>query len=72
MSTAFVDFHAPIDPLTAQHLMATCGQLLAQGTTDIYSMLSTPGGQVASGLTIYDFHRALPCAITGHLRSSSG
>lgn len=66
MTTAYVNFHAPIVPLTTQHLMAACGQLLSQGTSELYLMLSTPGGQVASGLTLYNFLTALPCSITTH------
>lgn len=60
MPTAYVNFHAPINPLTAQHLMATCGQLLTQGNTELYLMLSTPGGRVDSGLTVYNFFTRTP------------
>ena len=66
MAIAYINFHAPINQLTAQQLMATCGQLLMKGTTEIYLMLSTPGGRVDSGLTLYNFLMSIPCDLTTH------
>jgi ATP-dependent Clp protease, protease subunit len=37
-----------------------------QGHDEIYLMLSTPGGAVPSGLTLYNFLRSLPCRLVTH------
>jgi len=66
MTTAYINFHAPVNPLTAQHFMATCSQVITQGHDNLYLMLSTPGGQVASGITVYNFLLSLPVPITTH------
>lgn len=66
MATTYINFHAAINQFTAQNLMAVLAQKLMTGTTDFYILLSTPGGEVASGLTIYNFLRALPVPITMH------
>lgn len=66
MPTTYINFHAPINQHTTQNLMAVVGQKLMQGTTDFYIMLSTPGGEVASGLTLYNFLRAIPANLTMH------
>jgi ATP-dependent protease ClpP protease subunit len=66
MSTTYLNFHAPINNITAQHLMATCSQIIATGASEIYLMLSTPGGRVDSGLTLYNFLCALPCNVVTH------
>jgi len=46
--------------------MAAIAQRLAQGTTDFYFLLSTPGGQVASGMTLYNFLHGIPATVTMH------
>lgn len=64
--TAYVNLHAPINHNTAQNLMALCGQLVGQGKTEICLMLSSPGGSVASGFTLYNFLMSLPIKLTTH------
>ena len=66
MPTTFINFHAGINPYTTQNLMAGIAQKLMQGTDHFYIMLSTPGGEVASGLTLYNFLRAIPAQISMH------
>jgi ATP-dependent protease ClpP protease subunit len=66
MTIAYLNFHAPINPLTVQHFMSTCGQLVQQQHDALYLCLSTPGGEVPSGVTLYDFLRALPVHVTTH------
>lgn len=66
MPTAYLVFHAPVNPITAQHFMATCANLVNQGNNELYLCLSTPGGEVASGITIYNFIRGLPVNIITH------
>ncbi len=66
MPTTFVNFHAPINVMTAQNLMTALAQKMVGGTDHFYIMLSTPGGEVQSGITIYNFLRGLPTRLTMH------
>ena len=66
MPTTYINFHAPINQLTTQNLMTAISQKMAAGTTDFYILLSTPGGDVASGITVYNFLRGLPHPVTMH------
>jgi len=66
MPTTYINFHAPINQHTTQNLMVVIAQKLVAGITDFYVLLSTPGGEVASGLTVYNFLRSIPANITMH------
>lgn len=66
MSRTYINFHANVTRHTAQNLMTAISQKLIAGTTEFYILLSTPGGEVPSGLTIYNFMRGLPVPIVMH------
>jgi ATP-dependent protease ClpP protease subunit len=66
MTAAYINFHAPINPLTVQHFMSACGNLITQGHDELYLCISTPGGQIASGITLYNFLRSLPVKVATH------
>lgn len=66
MPTTYVNFHAAITKHTSQNLMTALAQKMAAGTDHFYFLLSTPGGEVQSGLTVYNFLRAIPVRITMH------
>ena len=66
MPITYINFHALINQNTTQNLMAAIAQKLMAGTDHFYIMLSTPGGEVASGLTLYNFLRAIPAQVTMH------
>jgi ATP-dependent Clp protease, protease subunit len=66
MPVTYINVHAQINNLTVQNLMAALAAKLAQGTDEFYFLLSTPGGAVMSGLTLYNFLRAIPAKITMH------
>jgi ATP-dependent protease ClpP protease subunit len=66
MPRVYVTFNAPIDTNTVQQLIATCAQLVNNGNDEIYLMLSTPGGNVAAGITLYNMLRALPVKLITH------
>ena len=66
MPTTYINFHAPINGKTAQNMMAAISQRLTSGTDHFYILFSTPGGEVASGITLYNFLRALPVNVTMH------
>src|ERR1700730_594321 len=65
MPPAYLVFHAQVNPVTAQHFMAACANLIREHE-ELYLCLSTPGGEVASGITIYNFLRGLPVKIITH------
>lgn len=62
----YLTFNAPIDSNTVQELTATCAQLVNQGHDEIYFLLSTPGGNVVAGITLYNMLRSLPAHIIMH------
>ncbi len=66
MPTTYINFHAGITPNTVQNLMTVISQKLVAGTDHFYIMLSTPGGQVQSGMTVYNFLRGIPARLTMH------
>ena len=66
MPTTYINFHAAINPNTAQNLMSAISQKLNAGTTHFFILLSTPGGTVPSGMTVYNFLRGIPAQVTMH------
>ena len=56
----FVKFYAPVTPNTAIQLQQVVEQLLRQGLTKLHLLLSTPGGSVHDGISLYNFLRGLP------------
>jgi ATP-dependent protease ClpP protease subunit len=66
MTTTYVIFQAPIDQKTSQHLIASCINEVHVGATEIYLAISTAGGNVMSGITMYNILKALPVKLTTH------
>lgn len=62
----YVNFSAEITPQPTETLLATVANLVNQHVPHIYLLLSTPGGSVMHGMTIYNVLRALPCDLTIH------
>jgi ATP-dependent Clp endopeptidase proteolytic subunit ClpP len=58
-----IRFLAPVNNQTADQLFAAIDNLLAQGTTKIRLILSTPGGSVFHGLSIHNYLKGLPIEI---------
>ena len=63
---AFVSFSAEVVPQTAEALLNAMAQLVNHGFRDIHLLLSSPGGVVALGITIYNVLRGLPIDLTTH------
>jgi ATP-dependent protease ClpP protease subunit len=59
-------FQSAIDMNTSQRFIAAAAQLVQQGTTELYVAISTPGGQVSAGITMYNVLRGLPAKIITH------
>jgi ATP-dependent protease ClpP protease subunit len=64
--TAYVIFSAEIIPTTAESLTAAMSKLASEGVEEVYLALSTPGGSVMHGLTLYTVLRAMPFRLTTH------
>ena len=63
---AYVIFTAEITPTTIEAPIQALSKLAQQGVPEIYFVISTPGGNVAAGITLYNFLRGLPMKITMH------
>ncbi|REJ81943.1 MAG: hypothetical protein DWQ44_13585 [Bacteroidetes bacterium] len=55
-----IRFLAPVNNQTADLLISAVDNLLAQGTKKLRLLISTPGGSVFHGLSIYNFIKGLP------------
>jgi ATP-dependent protease ClpP protease subunit len=55
-----------VNQTTTEGLLGLCGQIATQGVPEVYLMLSTPGGSVDHGITIYNTLRAMPFKLTTH------
>jgi ATP-dependent protease ClpP protease subunit len=64
--TVYVVFSAEINVSTSESLMATLANLVNKGVQTVYLAISTPGGQVPAGLTLYNVLRALPIRLVTH------
>jgi len=65
-STVYVSFSAEIIPNTIESLLAVMANCVNQGVKVVYLMLSTPGGSVMSGLTLYNTLRGMPFELITH------
>jgi len=62
----FVSFSAEIVPKTAEVLLATMAKLVNDGYKTVHLLLSTPGGSVMHGVTVYNVLRGLPITLITH------
>src|SRR5438270_13579083 len=63
-SRLFLSFAAKVNEQTTTALMNMLASIVQQGTKDLTLMLSTPGGSVMHGMTLYNYLTALPVALT--------
>jgi ATP-dependent protease ClpP protease subunit len=64
--TVYVAFTAEINANTIESLLAVIAGLINQRLPRLYLLLSTPGGNVMHGLTLYNVLRSVPCELTVH------
>lgn len=64
--TAYVSFSAEIVPQTTEVLIVALADQANKGVEEVYLMLSTPGGSVMSGLTIYNTLKSFPFKLITH------
>lgn len=62
----FISFAAEIVPQTTEALIRALTDFVNQGFREIHLLLSSPGGSVMHGITIYNVLRGLPIALTTH------
>ena len=61
--TIFISFNAPIAPVPVQISMGTLAKSIQDGYSEINVLLSTLGGEVNQGITLYNFIKALPVPV---------
>jgi ATP-dependent protease ClpP protease subunit len=66
LDTVYITFSAEINAHTTESLMATISGLVNKRVKKIYLALSTPGGVVMHGLTLYNYLRAIPSELVIH------
>jgi ATP-dependent protease ClpP protease subunit len=63
---AFISFCADINPQTTEILLGNVSALIGQGFREIHLLLSTPGGSVQHGITMYNLLRGMPIELITH------
>ena len=64
--TTYINFYGPITPQSIGALMNIIQQKLQQGTERFVILLSSPGGNVAAGLSVYNFLKGIPAEVDTH------
>lgn len=59
-----IHFVGHINPVTVNNIRSAILPALKQGTTEIELMLSSEGGDINSGLALYNFLRVIPVPLT--------
>jgi ATP-dependent protease ClpP protease subunit len=62
----YITFSADINPLTTETLIANLTNCANAQVKNVYLAISTPGGQVANGLNLYNVLRGMPFELTTH------
>lgn len=63
---AYVVFTAEIIPTTVEPLIQTLSGIAQNNIPEVYMAFSTPGGNVAQGITLYNFLRGVPFKLVIH------
>ena len=64
--TFYIKFFAPVIPDTVAALMQVVDAKLKQGARKMGLLISTPGGDVFHGLSVYNFLKGIPLEIITH------
>ena len=65
-AVTYVSFSAEVSQQTTEALLAVCADLVNKKMDVVYLLLSTPGGEVHNGMTIYNVLRAMPFKLITH------
>lgn len=64
--TTFINFFGPIIDKSVSTLMSVIQKKLQEGTERFVILVSSPGGQVAPGLSAYNFLKGIPAEVITH------
>jgi ATP-dependent protease ClpP protease subunit len=64
--TVYVIFTAEITPNSAEGLLAVAANCATQKVKTVYLVISTPGGDVMQGMTLYNVLRGMPFELITH------
>jgi len=64
--TTYIKFFALVNSASANALMGAIDQQIAQGKKKIILLISTPGGTVFHGISIYNYLKGIPIEIETH------
>jgi len=64
--TVYIKFFANVTSASANALMTIIDQQIVKGTKKIVLLISTPGGQVFHGVSIYNYLKGIPVTIETH------
>ena len=62
----YVIFSAEISPQTSESLIGVMANCATQGVKTVYLSISTPGGDVTQGITLYNLLRGMPFELITH------
>lgn len=62
----YINFSAEINPHTSEALMGFLAENTSKGEKEFYILLSSNGGSVKDGVTLYNYINSLPVKITMH------
>ncbi len=65
-SSFYIKFFAPVVPETVAALMQVVDGKIKQGATRLGLLISTPGGDVFQGLSVYNYLKGIPLEIVTH------
>ena len=66
MKPVVIRFFAPVIDATVNALLNSVDQKMKQGIKDFILLISSPGGSVVHGLSVYNYLKGLPASITTH------
>lgn len=66
MKPVVIRFFSPVIDDTVNALINAVDQKMKQGVKDFIILISSPGGSVFHGLSVYNYLRGLPASITTH------
>jgi ATP-dependent protease ClpP protease subunit len=66
LSTVYVSFSAEINANTTESLIATMANCANEGADEVQLLISSPGGMVMYGMTLYNTLRAMPFRLITH------
>jgi ATP-dependent Clp protease protease subunit len=64
--TVYIRFFAGINPKSVNVLMQQVEQKLKEGVERFVVVISSPGGQVSSGISAYNFLKGIPAEVATH------